>query len=149
MSWAALLPRALLVLLFLPFSALDKVVDFRSAVAQAREVCRPRWLAVAAIGAGLAVEVLGSLTILTGVGDRIGALVLAAYCVATAVLFKRFWAHPAWLRDPAGQGRTLAWDFLKNLSLAGGFLLLVTGVDGSGLAHFLHDPLASSLRSLP
>jgi putative oxidoreductase len=33
----ALAIRAVLVLLFLPFSALDKVLDFRSAVAQARE----------------------------------------------------------------------------------------------------------------
>jgi len=28
----------------------------------------------------------------TGVGDRMAALVLAAYCAATAVLYKRFWA---------------------------------------------------------
>ena len=149
MSWAALLPRALLVLLFLPFSAFDKLVDFRSAVAQAAEVCRPRWLAVTAIGAGLAVEVLGSLTVLTGRADRLGALVLAIYCVATAVLFKRFWRHPGWLHEPDGAGRALAWDFLKNLSLAGGFLLIVTGLDGSDLALFLHDPFASSLRSSP
>ena len=49
-----------------------------------------------------------------------------------------FWANPD------GKGRTLFWDFLKNLSLGAGFLLLVVGTDGSGLAAFLHDPLAST-----
>ena len=38
----------------------------------------------------------------------------------------------------------LFWDFLKNLSLGAGFLLLVAGADGSGLKPFLDAPLASS-----
>jgi putative oxidoreductase len=45
---------------------------------------------------------------------------------------------------PNGKGRTLLWDFLKNLSLATGFLLIVIGTDGTGLAPFVHAPFASS-----
>ena len=46
--------------------------------------------------------------------------------------------------DPEGKGRTLFWDFLKNLSLGAGFLLLIIGTDGSGLQPFLDAPFASS-----
>src|SRR6202011_5952909 len=53
----ALAIRAVLVLLFLPFSALDKVLDFRSAVAQAREEVPNKAAATALIMVGLFVEV--------------------------------------------------------------------------------------------
>jgi len=36
------------------------------------------------------------------------------------------------------------WDFLKNLSLGAGFLLITVGTDGAGLTQFLAHPLASS-----
>ena len=88
MAFAA---RALLVLLFLPFSALDKILNFKPAVGQAAEAIPSRWLATIAIFAGLGVEVVMSLAVLTGIADRIAALVLAAYCVVTALLWKQFW----------------------------------------------------------
>jgi putative oxidoreductase len=133
-----------LVLLFLPFSALDKVLDFAGAVAQAREVFRPRALGIAVILAGLAIEVLMSLGVVTGIADRAAALVMAGYCAFTAILFKRFWAQGDFWSDPGGKGRALFWDFLKNLSLGAGFLLITVGTDGAGLAPFLAHPLASS-----
>jgi putative oxidoreductase len=133
-----------LVLLFLPFSALDKVLDFAGAVEQAREVFRPRALGIAVILAGLAIEVLMSLGVVTGIADRAAALVMAGYCALTAILFKRFWAQGDFWSDPGGNGRALFWDFLKNLSLGAGFLLITVGTDGAGLAPFLAHPLASS-----
>jgi putative oxidoreductase len=139
-----LIVRCLLVVLFLPFSALDKLVGFEGAVKQAQEVFRPRPLAVAALVCGLGIEVIMSLGVVTGVADRMAALVLAAYCAATAILYKRFWAPGNFWVGGDSKGRSLFWDFLKNLSLGAGFLLIVIGTNGSGLRPFIAHPLASS-----
>lgn len=141
---AALAVRCVLVLLFLPFSALDKIVGFRGAVRQAQEVFEPRALAAAVLLCGLAIEVIMSLGVVSGVADRLAALVLAAYCAATAVLYKRFWQPGDFWAAGDSRARNLFWDFLKNLSLGAGFLLIVIGTNGSGLRPFLAHPLASS-----
>jgi putative oxidoreductase len=140
----ALVARCVLVVLFLPFSALDKIIGFEGAVKQAQEVFKPRPLAIAVLMCGLFIEVIMSLGVVTGVGDRMAALVLAAYCAATAVLYKRFWAPGDFWASGDSKGRALFWDFLKNLSLGAGFLLIVIGTNGSGLQPFLSHPLASS-----
>jgi len=147
----ALVVRYGICLLFLPFSALDKVFNFGGAVRQAGEVFSPRPLAAAVLLCGLAIEIVCTLGVVAGIADRACALVIAGYCAATALLYKRFWAAGDFWSDPGGKGRTLFWDFLKNLSLGAGFLLLVVGTDGSGLRPFLHAPLASShpYRSTP
>ena len=141
---AALIVRYGLVMLFLPFSALDKVVGFDGAVRQAQEVFKPRALAAAVLLCGLGIEVVMSLAVVTGVDDRLAALVMAAYCAATAILYKRFWAPGDFWARGDSRGRTLFWDFLKNLSLGAGFLLIVVGTNGSGLGPFLAHPFASS-----
>ena len=140
----ALIVRCVLVVLFLPFSALDKIVGFEGAVKQAQEVFKPRPLAVAVLLCGLAIEVIMSLGVVTGVADRLAALVLAAYCAGTAVLYKRFWAPGDFWAAGDSKGRNLFWDFLKNLSLGAGFLLIVIGTNGAGLRPFLAHPFASS-----
>jgi putative oxidoreductase len=140
----ALLVRCGLVILFLPFSALDKVLGFNNAVKQAQMVFKARPLAVALILVGLVIETVCTLAVVSGVADRLCALIIASYCAATALLFKPFWAQGDFWSDPDGNGRSLLWDFLKNLSLGAGFLLIVVGTNGSGLAPFLHDPLSSS-----
>jgi putative oxidoreductase len=141
---AALVVRCGLVLLFLPFSALDKVLNFDHAVEQAQSVFKPRPIAIALILIGLFIEVVCALGVVGGVADRACALVIAGYCAATAVLYKQFWAQGDFWSDPDGKGRTLLWDFLKNLSIGAGFLLIVVGTSGAGLAPFLHAPFASS-----
>ncbi len=78
--------RALLVMLFLPFSALDKILNFKQAVGQAAEAVPNRSLATALIFAGFGVEFFMSLAILTGIADRMAAVILAGYCVVTALL---------------------------------------------------------------
>lgn len=135
----AVLVRCMLVALFLPFSALDKVLNFETALTQASRVVPSRVLAVVLIAGGFCVEVGMSLAILTGIADRLAALVLAAYCVITACLWKQFWATRG-----AGAREDLFWDFFKNVALAGGFLLLAFGSNADSAARFLHDPLASS-----
>ena len=148
---AALLVRYGMVMLFMPFSALDKILGFDHAVRQAQEVFRPRALAVAVLLAGLFIEIVCTLGVVTGTADRAAAFLIAGYCAATAVLYKRFWAPGDFWSNPDGKGRTMFWDFLKNLSLGAGFLLLAVGTDGGGLDAFLRAPLASTnpYRSLP
>jgi putative oxidoreductase len=142
--FVALATRCLLVMLFLPFSALDKILNFKEAVGQASEAARSGSLATILILCGFGVEVFMSLAILTGVADRLAAFVLAGYCVVTAALWKQFWRAADFRLRGASRGRDVFWDFLKNLALAGGFLLLAFGADASGVTHFLDNPLASS-----
>ena len=139
-----LVVRLGLVLLFLPFSALDKILGFKHAVAQARQMFTAGAVAAAMILIGLFVEIFCSLGVVTGIADRASAFIIAGYCAATAVLFKPFWAQGDFWSNADGKGRSLFWDFLKNLSLGAGFLLIVVGTNGTGLAPFLAHPFASS-----
>ncbi len=136
--------RCLLVGLFLPFSALDKVLNFGGAVDQAAQTVSSRWLSAILILCGLGVEIVMSLCVLTGVADRLAAFILAGYCIVTALLWKQFWKAPGFRLKGKSQGREVFWDFLKNFALAGGFLLLAFGADASGVARFVSEPFASS-----
>ena len=136
--------RLLLVALFLPFSALDKILNFKQALSQASQAVSAQWLARILIFAGFAVEVLMSLAILTGIADRLAALILAGYCLVTAILWKQFWRAPDFRLQGDSAGREVFWDFLKNGALAGGFLILSLGVNGSEVRHFIDHPLESS-----
>jgi putative oxidoreductase len=136
--------RVLLVALFLPFSALDKVLNFDQAIDQAVEAIPDRSLSMVMIFVGLAVEIVMSLAILTGIADRLAAFVLAGYCIVTALLWKQFWKAKDFRLRGASRGRATFWDFLKNLALAGGFLGLAFGATSTGFQTFLAHPLASS-----
>jgi putative oxidoreductase len=140
----AFLARLLLVLLFLPFSALDKLVNFSGAVGQASEMFPNRAVATLLIIGGLGVEILMSLGVLTGTADRACALVLALYCIVTAVLWKRFWSAGDFALTGPSRGRELMWDFWKNLAVAGGFLAIAFGATARGVDAFLADPLGST-----
>jgi putative oxidoreductase len=140
----ALVVRSGMVLLFMPFSALDKIFGFGHAVDQAQSMFKPRPIAIAMILIGLFIEIVCTLGVVTGIADRACAFVIAGYCAATAILYKQFWAQGDFWSDPDGKGRTLLWDFLKNLSLGAGFLLIIVGTDGRGLVPFLQAPFASS-----
>jgi putative oxidoreductase len=136
--------RCLLVSLFLPFSALDKVLNFKLAISQASQAVQNRVFAGLLIAGGFCIEVAMSLAILTGIADRLAGLILAGYCLITALLWKQFWAKPDFRLAGASDGREVFWDFLKNAALAGGFLILALGPNGSGVQQFLRHPLASS-----
>jgi putative oxidoreductase len=139
------LVRFALVALFLPFSALDKVLNFRGAVRQASEVSVV--LAPILVLGGLGVEVLASLGILTGVADRLAAFVLSGYCVLTALLWKRFWAHGDFWSG--GRDRELFWDFLKNVALGAGILFVAFGTGPADVPGFFEHPLSSSRPYVP
>lgn len=134
--------RCLLVILFLPFSALDKIANFSGAVGQASEIAPSRGVARALILAGLFVEIVMSLGVITGIADRLAAFILAGYCGTTALLWKQFWRPGDFWAG--GKGRALFWDFLKNFSLAAGFLLVTFGTGATAVQDFLAKPTASS-----
>jgi putative oxidoreductase len=136
--------RCLLVLLFLPFSALDKMLNFRDAAAQASVTLHNRTLSRLAILSGFCIEVVMSAGIVSGIADRAAAFVLAAYCAATAVFWKRFWKSGDFRLQGPSRGRDTFWDFLKNFALAGGFLSLTFAGHAQGVGEFLHHPFASS-----
>lgn len=136
--------RILLVLLFLPFSALDKILDFKDALAQAEQDFPSVTIASAALAVGFCIEVGMSLCILTGFVDRAAALVLAFYCGVTAILWKRFWRFDDFWRRGESRSRTLFWDFWKNVALAGGFLLITFGTDAGSALTFFANPLSST-----
>ena len=138
-----LLVRYGLVVLFFPASALDKILNFRGAVGQASEIFSGS-LATVSILIGLAIEILMPIGIVTGVADRLAAFIMGGYCAMTALLFKRFWTPGDFWRSGQSKARDLFWDFLKNFSLASGFLLITVGLDGHAAHAFLSDPFASS-----
>ena len=136
--------RVVLVLLFFPFSALDKIVNFNGALSQAGEAVSNRTAAAVLVGAGLFVEVIMSLGVVTGIADRLCAFVLAGYCAVTALLWKQFWKPGDFWSSATGKGRTLFWDFLKNFALGAGFLLITFGTDASSVRRFIENPTLSS-----
>jgi putative oxidoreductase len=75
--------------------------------------------AVAVIVSGLTLLV-GGLCVLLGVFTRIAAAGIAAFLIAAALLVHDFWTFA----DPQEAQQQMA-HFLKNLSMAGGALLLV------------------------
>jgi putative oxidoreductase len=129
--------RFVLCILFFPFSALDKIMNFGGAVGQAREVVSNEALAKLLILTGLAVEILMPLAILTGIADRPAAFILAGYCGMTALLWKQFWKPGDFFHRGPSKGRDLFWDFLKNFSLAAGFLLITFGTTAQQSYDFL------------
>lgn len=141
---ATFFARLFLVLLFLPFSALDKLLNFGGAIGQAEQAVASKPVAQALILTGLFVEVVMSLCVLTGTADRAAAFVLAGYCMVTALLWKQFWAQPDFRLRGTSQGREVFWDFLKNFAVAGGFLAVAWGGTAGGFDRFLHAPFESS-----
>jgi putative oxidoreductase len=136
--------RLALVLLFLPFSALDKILDLPGAIAQAEEDVSSRRLAMVLIGGGLFIEVVMSAGVLTGIADRAAAFVLAFYCIATALFWKQFWRPGDFWAGSNSRGRALFWDFWKNIALAGGFLLITFGTSAATVGQFFANPLSST-----
>src|SRR5499427_2211158 len=117
----ALIARFCLVLIF-PFSCLNKIFDYQSAMAQAAHgwIPLPPTTAALLLVLGGTLEVVGPLCILFGFYRRQAALLFIFYVVATAVLFHNFWSFPFNGHD----WNENFWPFLKNLGLAGGFLYI-------------------------
>jgi putative oxidoreductase len=111
----ALVGRILLALLFIT-SGFGKITGFDGTVGYIAS----KGLPFAALGAVIAivVEVGGGLAVLFGFFTRPVALVMAIFTLAAAVFFHNYWGVPA------DQVMNMKIHFWKNISIAGGFLML-------------------------
>jgi putative oxidoreductase len=114
---ASLAARILIASLFIVFG-IEKITGYAGSVGYMEAYGLPGVLLPFAIAA----ELGGGLAILLGVFSRWAALALAGFCIVTALVF-----HTAWSGD-GGQGQFI--NFMKNLALAGGLLLLFANGPG-------------------
>lgn len=112
--WFDLAGRILIVGIFI-LTAPDKITDF----AGTQEWMESKGVSGILLPAVIALEILGSLSIILGWKTRISAFLLAGFTLLTAFLF-----YP----DLSNEGQFL--HFMKNLGIAGGFMFLVA--NGSG-----------------
>lgn len=118
-SAGALVARLLLAFMFI-LAGWSKLGDLQGAIAYTASGGIPGFLAIPAA----ALELLGGLAILVGWQNRWAALALAAFAVVTGLLFHYVPALGLEGYDRVGQ----IINFQKNLTIAGGLLLLaVTG----------------------
>ena len=124
--------RLCLVAMFPP-SAVDKIVHWRGSLAQTDSAGLPGPPIVgrAMLVAAIAVEFVTPGFIVAQVWDRPAALCLAAFCVVTAFLYHPFWRGPdLFAASDTSVAREHFWQFLKNLCIVGGLLLVALA--GSG-----------------
>ena len=127
--WIDLPARLLMSVLFL-LSGVGKVTAVAATQAYMAAYGVPGLL----LWPAAALEIGGGLLLLLGLGLRPLGLVLAGWCLLTALIF-----HTAW----ADQNQMI--NFLKNLTMAGGFLLLaIRGAPTFGL-----DAWLASRRIVP
>jgi len=112
----ALVARVLLVALFL-LSGFGKIGGF----AGTASYIASKGLPLPELGALIAivVELGGGLLLLSGWKARPVALILAIFSVIAAVFFHAYWGDP----DPAARMSDFI-NFWKNISIAGGFLMV-------------------------
>jgi putative oxidoreductase len=134
MNWlndgVALLGRLLLSVIFI-LSGVQKLMDFSGTVA----FMGVEGLPVPALAAIVAVivECVGGILLIIGYQTRPTGMVMAVWCIATALVAHRDFGNPDQMIH-----------FLKNVALAGGFLQLVAfgagawGIDGRRDAIALH-----------
>lgn len=116
MDGAALMGRVLLASIFI-VSGIMKFMDPSGTAAMIAERGLPA-PDVLAYGA-TTIETFAGVAVAIGWGTRLAALILAAFTVAAAMLFHNFWAF-------SGAEATLHMQgFMKNIAIAGGFLMLV------------------------
>ena len=105
---AALAGRVLLALIFIT-SGFSKITGYAGTVGYMEKMGVPGLLLPLVI----LTELGGGLCILLGFQTRIAAILLAGFCVLSGLLFHY---------QPGDQGQMV--NFMKNLTIAGGFLLL-------------------------
>lgn len=146
MSWlnlvaVPLLARICLVVLF-PFSALDKILYWDDALKQANSSWVPGGATLLVMA--IAIELVMPVCIVLGWHDRLAALVLAGFCVVTAVLYHPFWTFADFWTPGDSKGRRNFWDFLKNCGLAGGLILVGIVAGFVPVSTVVNHPFAST-----
>jgi putative oxidoreductase len=108
--------RVLLAAVFL-YSGFDKLWRWQAGIKEVTDLGLP-WPTLCA-AMTIAVQLIGSLTVVSGVGAALGAALLAAFTIAATIL-----GHPFWLL----RGETARREFttsLEHLAIIGGLILVV------------------------
>ena len=124
--------RLCLVSMFPP-SAVDKVVHWRGSLRQTASagLPGPPLVGQTMLVAAIVVEFVTPVLIVGHAWDRPAALLLAAFCAVTAVLYHPFWRGPdLFSAADDSVAREHFWQFLKNFCIVGGLLLVALA--GSG-----------------
>ncbi len=110
-----LIARLLLALMFV-LAGLSKFAGLEGTAGYIASKGLPLPMVLAVATAAL--ELLGGLALIVGFQARWAALALAGFTLVASVIFHNFWAMPA---DQAFMQQLM---FMKNLSVAGGLLLI-------------------------
>jgi putative oxidoreductase len=128
-----LVARIVLVVIYL-MSGASKVMDLSGTAAMIASKGLPAPMVLAAIAA--AAEILGGLAIVVGFQTRFAAIGLLIYTLVAAYFFHDFWTMP----ESAERMNTMI-HAMKNLSMAGAFLMLAAvgagrfSIDGPSIMH--------------
>jgi putative oxidoreductase len=114
-KWLFVLGRVLLSAIFI-LSGLGKLPHFHDIAAMMAGKGIP--LASVALVITLLIEIGGGLLILTGYKAKYAALVIALWLIPVTLVFHHFWGIPA------GQQQEQMVNFLKNVAIMGGLLIL-------------------------
>jgi putative oxidoreductase len=114
-DWAALLGRILLALMFV-LSGYGKVTGFDGTVGYIASKGLPMPQVLAALA--VLIELGGGLAIIIGWKTRWAALLFIVFLIVISPIFHNFWAVPA------DQMMNQQINFMKNMTILGGMLLL-------------------------
>lgn len=107
-QFSAPLGRLLLSIIFI-FAGIGKITDYATTQGYMESVGVPGMLLPLVI----AFEVLGGIAILLGYKARLIAFLFAGFSIVSAILFHQFWTDESQMIS-----------FMKNISIAGGFLMI-------------------------
>ena len=107
-QFSAPLGRLLLSIIFI-FAGIGKITDYATTQGYMESVGVPGMLLPLVI----AFEVLGGIAILLGYKARLIAFLFAGFSIVSAIIFHQFWTDESQMIS-----------FMKNISIAGGFLMI-------------------------
>jgi putative oxidoreductase len=133
-KFAQVVGRVALATIFIA-SGLGKLAGWRGTVAYAGS----KGVSETLLAIATALELIGAVSVLVGFKARWGALALIIFLVPVTLVFHNFWAVPA------AQQQMEMVNFLKNLAICGGLLI----VFGRGAGAFSIDSSRTSARDEP
>ncbi|MGL5131041.1 MAG: DoxX family protein [Planktothrix sp.] len=110
MQFIPLIGRTFLATIFI-HAAINKIFDFAPTQTMMTEKGLP--LAGILLGGTIVFQILGGLSLVLGYKTRLGAWLLILFLIPATVIFHNFWDVPS-----------EKIDFLKNLSIMGGLLMI-------------------------
>jgi putative oxidoreductase len=123
LRYAAPFGRILFALIFVA-SALGKFADWQSPLKMMADQGVPSPELLLPIAAGL--ELIGGLMVATGFQARVGGVLLILFLVPVT-----FFMHNFWQLEPGGERMNQMINFMKNVSITGGALLVVAFGSGA------------------